>query len=107
MARKNEYYHLLLHVTLFLGELQRRLEQLHESPTLDKEYTKLQITQLSKDTIKLLQALEPCLPYAIKHMPKWKDFYVSCQESITKIKKDLSIDGPSCECDGCLPPTKS
>lgn len=104
MAKKNpnnEYYHLLFHVLMHLGDLQRRLEKKHYDPSLNPELTKLEVNELSRDSLKLLHAIEPCITFAKKHLPEFDPFLVSCTKAIAKIKKDYGIAESDCDCKGC------
>lgn len=92
--------HMLEYTILFLGEYQRRLRQLDELLKTDPIITQEKINQLAGDSIRILKIIEPCLPYAIEKFPEFKDFLVSCSDTVAKIKKDNAIDN-KCECRGC------
>ena len=95
------YTHLLGGVIIYLGELQRRLSELNNKPSLNSSITKPQITLLANDTIRLLHSLEPCIPYAKETYPELLPFLESCEASIIRIKKDYGITEPHCDCKGC------
>lgn len=94
--------HMLEYSILLLGEYQRRLRQLDELLKVDPIVTQEKINQLAGDSIRLLKIIEPALPYAITQFPEFKEFLVSCSDTVSKIKKDNGIDG-KCECRGCNP----
>jgi hypothetical protein len=93
--------HMLQHNILLLGEFQRRLAQINKLKNLDDSHAQEQIVQLSQDSIRLLHTLEPCLTYALTKFPEFKDFILSCNDAIARIKKDNAIEGYNCDCKGC------
>ena len=84
-----------------LGEYQRRLNQLDKTPSLDTVKDQKKIVELSADSIRLLHAIEPCLPYAMVEFPDLQVFLESCGQAIIRIKKDNAIEGYNCVCKGC------
>jgi hypothetical protein len=91
---------MLEYTILLLGEYQRRLRQLDELIKTDPIITQEKINQLAGDSIRLLKIIEPALPYAIVKFPEFNEFLLSCSNTISKIKKDNSIED-KCKCKGC------
>lgn len=97
----NALLHMINSTLLHLGELQRRLAQLHEAKGISESYRKEKITEWATLTVRLLTTIEPALEIAQQEFPEYKDFITSCCDTIAKMKEAQGIKGNICQCRGC------
>lgn len=94
--------HLIQHTLQHLGELQRRLSQLHDNKSIAESYRTEKITELAAESVRLLTTLEPALPLALQEFPEFKDFIESCIDTVKRMRESAKVTTNICNCKGCV-----
>ena len=98
---KSILLHMIHHNLIHLGELQRRLATINGAQGISDSYRKEKITEWATLSIRILNTIEPALPFALIEYPEFKDFIQSCVDTIAKMKEAEKIKGNICQCKGC------
>lgn len=99
---KSLLLHLIQHTLQHLGELQRRLSQLHDNKSIAESYRTEKITELATESVRLLTTLDPALPLALQEFPEFKDFIESCIDTVKRMRESAKVTTNICNCKGCV-----
>ena len=93
--------HLIQHTLQHLGELQRRLTELHDNKSITQEYKTEKVTELATESVRILATLEPALPLALQEFAEFKDFIESCIFTVNRMRESAKVTTNLCNCKGC------